>query len=145
MNNNGLAWTAIELELLAANCNQFTDSELATQFGRTRIAIRNARYRCDLYYRSWHDWTRLEVAALGTLTDRRIAARMGLSISAIQKKRRAMGIPTFHKMLRDFVKPEPPPKKRNSLYTAQSEDWDIRDRKRATKNTSHSCTKAVPP
>ena len=144
MTNHGMAWTAQELELLAAKCCDFTDTELGEQFGRTRVSVRNARLRLGFVHRP-REWTALERAALGTLPDVMIAARMGITTSAVYYLRRKLRIKSFSQFIRELEFPVPPKKKKRvSLYTPQDEDWDISGRKRA-KNTNRNCTRENPP
>lgn len=96
-------WTPAEIALLGTR----PDPELATRLGRTEGSVRVQRRKLGIrafdQRRSANarksyplkPWTPREQALLGTMWDRKVAARIGRSEISARMQRRKLGIPAF--------------------------------------------------
>ncbi len=79
---------------LLKQLSQRSDQELADQFRVTRYQVRKARMERGI--RSTRlPWTPRQIALLGTDSDEKIAARLGLTKSSVFVRRKKLGVPAF--------------------------------------------------
>jgi len=92
-------WTAEEIALLGTA----SDSEVGAAVGVSRVVVRRKRHLLGIpsFHPRPHEpvgglsWGPEDLALLGTMTDREVARRLGISIAAVNHKRRLLKIPAF--------------------------------------------------
>jgi DNA-binding CsgD family transcriptional regulator len=97
-------WTQREIALLGTR----TDADVAKKIGVSLMCVATKRYKLNIPAfsprknpnrptRKLADWTKQEVALLGTTTDLQAAEQLNLSSYAARLKRISLGIPPFRK------------------------------------------------
>jgi hypothetical protein len=92
-------WTAEEIALLGTA----SDSEVGAAVGVSRVVVRRKRHLLGIpsFHPRLHEpvgglsWGPEDLALLGTMTDREVARRLGISIAAVNHERRLLKIPAF--------------------------------------------------